>query len=254
MTDIVNILYKLRVFTLKELADTIDGKLKSVESLIERYKKKGWIRSIRRNTFCVVDMASGLPVCDKFEIGSHLSDTACIAYHSAMEFHGMAHQPFYETFVKSKSRFNSFSSGDFMFTYCRQTKETGGVITPKWNPYVRVTDLECTLIDCFDRIDRAGGIEELMHCLEAVAMVNEYKLIEYLSRHNKAFLYQKTGFLLESIKDQASISDSCIELCHEKGGKNVKWLTNNDESDAYVKEWNLYVPHQLISKEEYELI
>ena len=34
-----------------------------------------------------------------------------------------------------------------------------GVITPKGNPYVHVTDLERTVIDCCDRIERAGGIE-----------------------------------------------------------------------------------------------
>ena len=60
------------------------------------------------------------------------------------------------------TRFNSFSFDDVDYTYCRQTKEIIGMMTPKGNPYVRVTDVESTLLDCFDRIDRAGGIEELL--------------------------------------------------------------------------------------------
>lgn len=166
MTELLSILYKLRIFTLDELSEALKGKVKSVEALLARYKQQGWIVAIRRNTYCMKDIASGLPVCDKYEIGSHLSHTACISYHTALEFHGLAHQPFNEVFVKSMTRFNPFSFDDVDYTYCRQTKEIVGMMTPKGNPYVRVTDVESTLLDCFDRIDRAGGIEELLHCME----------------------------------------------------------------------------------------
>lgn len=254
MTDILSILYKLRIFTLNDLSEALYGKVKSVEGMLARYRQQGWIVPIRRNIYCMVDIATGLPICDKFEIGSHLSDTACICYHTALEFHGLAHQPFNEVFVKSLSRFNPFTFDDVDYTYCRQTGKNIGMMVPKGNPYVKVTDLESTLIDCFDRIDRAGGIEELLHCMEAVIMLNEEKLISYLTAFDKAFLYQKTGYLLEQIKEQANISDSFIELCREKGAKNIKWLTNNDESDTFVNKWRMYVPHELTEKEEYELI
>ena len=220
MTELLSILYKLRIFTSDELSEALKGKVKSVEALLARYKQQGWIVAIRRNTYCMKDIASGLPVCDKYEIGSHLSHTACISYHTALEFHGLAHQPFNEVFVKSMTRFNS----------------------------------ESTLLDCFDRIDRAGGIEELLHCMEGIVLLNEERLIDYLARYDKAFLYQKTGYLLERIKEQANISESLLELCRAKGTKSVKWLTNNEESDTFVNKWRMYVPQELTSKEEYELI
>ena len=253
MTDYLSILYRLRIFTHEEFAKAIGGKVKAVDSLLARYKQKGWIIAIRRNIYCVADIATGMPVCSKFEIGSHLSATACLGYHTALEFHGLAHQPFNEVFVKSASRFNSFAFGEENFTYCRSTKVDVGVHTPIGNPMVRVTDLESTLIDCFDRIDRAGGIEELLHCMESVVMLNESKLIHYLDIYDKAFLYQKTGFLLERIQQQANVSDALLQLCRNKGTKSVKWLTNSD-SDTFVNKWRLYVPQQLTIKEENELI
>ena len=127
-------------------------------------------------------------------------------------------------------------------------------MTPKGNPYVRVTDIESTLLDCFDRIDRAGGIEELLHCMEAIVLLDEEKIINYLEKNDKTFLYQKTGYLLERIKEQANISDSLIELCRTKGTKSVKWLTNDEDSDTFVSKWRTYVPQELTSKEEYEPI
>ena len=90
------------------------------------------------------------------------------------------------------------------------------------------------------------GLSEALHRQE--------RLVNYLAKYNKAFLYQKTGYLLERIKEQANISESLLELCRAKGTKSVKWLTNNEESDTFVNKWRMYVPQELTSKEEYELI
>lgn len=149
-----------------------------------------------------------------YEIGSHLSHTACISYHTALEFHGLAHQPFNEVFVKSMTRFNSFSFDDVDYTYCRQTKEIVGMMTPKGNPYVRVTDVESTLLDCFDRIDRAGGIEELLHCMEGIVLLNEERLIDYLARYDKAFLYQRQAICWSESRNKPTSQNpswSCAE-------------------------------------------
>ena len=51
MTELLSILYKLRIFTLDELSEALKGKVKSVEALLARYKQQGWIVTIRRNTY-----------------------------------------------------------------------------------------------------------------------------------------------------------------------------------------------------------
>ena len=257
MADILGIAYRLRIFTLCELTEALkESNSLQTSKLLQRWQQQGMVVQVRRNLYCMVDLATGLPICNKFEIGSHLSESSYISYHSALELHGLAHQPFNEVFVSSLSRFNSFRYDDVDYMYCRQTANNiKGVGSSKGNPFVRITDMERTLLDCFDRIDRAGGIEELLHCLEGVVMIDEEKLADYLAAFDKAFLYQKTGYLLERIKEQSHISGSLIELCREKGTKGVKWLTNNDESDTFVNRWRLYVPQTLTEKEmEYELI
>lgn len=257
MTDRLVLAYRLRIFTLRELADAIkESNPLLVSKQLQRWGQQGWVVQVRRNLYCMVDLATGMPVCNKYEIGSHLSESSYISYHTAMEFHGVAHQLSSEVFVSSRSRFNPFRYDEIDYVYCRQTSDSiKGIVTPKGNPLVRITDLERTLLDCFDRIDRAGGIEELRHCMENVVMLDEEKLMTYLDDSDKAFLYQKTGYLLERIKEQAHISDSFLDLCREKGTRSVKWLTNNDESDTFVNRWRLYVPQVLTEKGmEHELI
>ncbi len=203
----------------------------------------------------MIDLGTRLPVCDKYEIGSHLSESSYISYHTALEFHGFAHQPFNEVFASSHTRFTPFSYSEIEYSYCRQTMPEIGVMRPIGKTSVRVTDLERTLLDCFDRIDRAGGIEELRHCMEGITLIDEKKMEKYLSAIDKSFLYKKTGFMLEQIKEQANISDAFLELCREKGNRSVKMLTNDDESDTFVNRWRLYAPQSMTEKEiGYELI
>lgn len=257
MAESIGIAYRLRIFTLSELMEALKGSnVSQISKLLQRWQRHGMTVQIRRNLYCMVDLSTGQPVCNKYEIASHLSESSYVSYHSALEFHGLAHQPFNEVFVSSHSRFNSFQYDDVDYKYCRQTSVNAiGVTVPKGNPYVRVSDLERTLLDCFDRIDRAGGIEELLHCMEGLVMLDEEKLKTYLLAFDKAFLYQKAGYLLESIKDQAHISDSFLELCRRNGTKSVKWLTNDDGSDTFINRWRMYVPKSLTEKEmDYELI
>ena len=51
MTELLSILYKLRIFTLDELSEALKDKVKAVEALLARYKQQGWIVAIRRNTY-----------------------------------------------------------------------------------------------------------------------------------------------------------------------------------------------------------
>ena len=246
--------YRMRIFTLSELSDALSRSIPSLSNMLQRWQRQGLAMQIRRNLYCMVDPVSGQPTVSKYEIGSRLSESAYISYHTALEYHGIAHQPFNEVMVTSTSRITSFTFDNMDYSIYQSKLETDGVISPKGNPMVKVTDLERTLLDCFDRIDRAGGIEELLHCMESIIRIDENKFIKYLKMYDKAVLYQKTGYLLELIKDKVHISDHLIETCRIMGKSHVKWLTNDDTSDTFIKEWQLYVPQLITNQPEYELI
>ena len=170
------------------------------------------------------------------------------------------HQVFYNAYVGSESRFNRFTFGGTEFEHCVapiSVDAESGVITPAHSPHVRVTDLERTFVDCCDRLDRSGGAGELVHCFEGIVMLDEDKLRRYLQLYGKAFLYQKTGFMLERIQKQAHISDELIDFCRDQAGNSVKRLTNASDSTHYVSRWKLYVPNDLITienKNDYAII
>lgn len=258
MATISSIL-KLRIFTLNDVIDKLQMSRSAAAAALVRWQRQGVIAMVRRNMYAAIDPATEAPIVDKFELASAISPFSYVGWHTALEFHGIAHQPFYNAFVGIEKRFSDFRFDGIDYLACPSpydATEENGVITPIGNPYVRVSDLERTIVDCCDRIERAGGLEELLHCLESVSLLNEDKLTKYLALYKKAFLYQKVGFVLEQTREHHGISEEFIEMCRAKGAIHPKRMTNDNDSDQYVCRWKLYVPANCITniQSDYELI
>lgn len=250
----VSQLYKLRLFSLDDVIHTMHLSKAGAASSLRRWQEQGIIKMIRRNMYTVIDPATDAPLISRYELASNITSDSYVGWHTALEFHGFAHQPFYNAYVASGSRFKDLFFDGVGYEYAQTSipaTDENGVVKPMGNPYVRVTDLERTIVDCCDRIDRAGGIEELLHCLEGITLLDETKLIKYLQLYAKAFLYQKTGFILEQTKPRNIVSPEFIEFCRQKCATHTKRLTNSNDSDTFIKEWYLYVPHDILTSKEY---
>lgn len=255
-----NPFYKLRIFTFEDVMSELGLSRAGAASALSRWQLQGLMKPVRRNLYAVIDPSSDAPLADKYELSSRISASSYVGWHTALEFYGVAHQPFYNAYVGSLSRFNRFCFEGVDFEYCAAPlipMEDNGVVRPDGNPYVRITDLERTVIDCCDRIERAGGAEELLHCMEGISLLNEGKLEKYLALYNKSILYQKVGFLLERSQAFHQVSDGFIEMCHRKGALHTQHLTSAEDSDIYQCKWKLYVPKACVTvnnMEDYELI
>ena len=58
MTELLSILYKLRIFTLDELSEALKDKVKAVEALLARYKQQGLMSQSMKFQCCMITDAS----------------------------------------------------------------------------------------------------------------------------------------------------------------------------------------------------
>lgn len=248
MKDYLHKLHKMKLFSLQDVSRMTNNE-STAKSLLVAGIKNQTICRVKMNLYAVTDLATLRCAANKYEIASHISDSACVAYHSAMEYHGHGHQLFNEVSVVTSNAFRTF---DFEgLTYIRrQPTINEGVMTPLLNSMVRVTDLERTIVDCIDRMKYAGGLEELLNNLSSISYVDEGKLLGYLSAYQKASLYQKTGFLLSMFRTQMRISPSFIRQCKAHIGKSTRYLTDPSEKSVYDADWHLCVPKNLTSLKE----
>jgi len=235
-------LHRLKIFHKKDFVSLVKDENVAKE-ILRRYKKHGLISHIRRDLYVVTDLAVKASLANKFEIAGKITTTSYLAYHAALEYHGLAHQVFYRLYVASNEAFRNFDYDGISYIYCR-SKSDVGVFCPVADNFVRVTDLERTVVDCIDRIDLSGGLEELIHCLAIITYVDERKLLDYLGCFDKQFLYQKAGFILGYFRDEMNLSDYFFEMCKSKIGKSARYLT---DTGTFFKEWKLCAPQNILS-------
>ena len=238
-------LHGLKIFHKKDVVALTKDE-NAAKEILRRYKKQGLISQVRRDLYVVTDLATKVSLATKFEIACHITPSSYLSYHAALEYYGLAHQIFYELYISSKETFDSFDYEGVIYTFL-QSKSYIGVINPMTDSLVRVTDLERTILDCIDRIDLSGGLEELVQCFAIITYVNEKKLLDYLYHFDKQVLYQKAGFILGYFQKEMKLSDAFFELCKSKVGKSTRYLIDKQQSDTYFKEWKLCAPQNILS-------
>lgn len=229
----------------KEMFQDVRNK-ETASSLLYKYKKRNLIVRIRKNVYLPTNPVDGFIDENKYEIGCNSVPNAYISYHSAMEFYGLQNQVFNRIYLSAPKRFRSFEF-DFVEYMYAPDKFQDGIIQLGANKNIYVTDIERTIVDCIDRLDLAGGVEELINNLELIDEVDESKILHYLSLYGKVVIYQKAGFILSPFKEQMKLSQEFFDICKKMIGKSVRYLTDKYESKTYIPEWKLYVPQYILS-------
>lgn len=208
--------------------------------------KKERIKRVRNGLYVTLDSMGSLS-SNRFEIASKITSTTFIAYHSALEFFGLANQVFNFVIVGSQTRFNTFTFEEIDYEYVSVKNYYDIHFDEKAN--VRVPSLERTIIDCIDNVNLAGGIEELLYALRQVTSLNEKKLLDVLKSYDNIFLYKKIGYVLEHFKEWLPISDSFFAACKSKVNHTVKYFLKDEYSDIiFNPKWKIMAPANLFSK------
>ena len=233
---------RMEVFNFSDV-EQMTGSADSAKNLLNRYTQKGFVKKVRRNLYYCVNLENRDSTANRFVIGSNINRTAYISHHSAFEYHGHAHQTFYEISVASEKVFRNFEFEGITYKYIKSHFENG-VMVPETNSKIRVTDLEKTVIDCIKSIDLAGGTEELFQCMDSVLTLNNDKLFEYLNLYDMQFLYQKAGYIFEKHQKDFGVKDELIRTCLKKVGSSIRYFDEDARAGngMLVKKWNLIVP------------
>lgn len=222
--------------------------VRSMQFKLKSLTEIGRIAKIKNGLYATVNPLTGDVFANRFEIASALFENACIAYHSALEFHGLGNQMFSEVFVFTEKRNVPFEYNGLEYKFFLQTVK-GGIMRTEQNAEITVTDMERTVVDCIDRIDLAGGIEELVTALNGITFLDENALISYMEEYDKKFIYKKVGFLLSLLKKDF-LSQRFFDICKSRCSLKTEDITENKKiqsaTDGY---WKLKYPKELINTE-----
>jgi len=183
---------ELTVFNIEDII-TLSGKdYSKIKYAISALMADGQIYRVQTALYCVRNFQNS------YVIANAMQKNSLIAYWSALNLHGLTEQIANMIFSQS----NSLKIDKTVFNVCykfvkvKQEKIFGVTQMGYGNEMFRVTDVEKTLLDCFDLPQYSGGYPELIRAFYSAKM-SSIRLLEYGLKMNNLSILKRMAFLSE---------------------------------------------------------
>lgn len=224
---------------------------RTVTALLTKHLKAGNLRRVARGVFAAVPphAAAETWVVDRYLAASKLKSDAVLAYHSALELHGVAYTDAPEVQALSAGDPTLFETPDFT---CRFWKPPAGFSAKRdvtrvdrAGLDVRVTTLERTIVDLFDRPDLAGGADELWNSLPLVVRLKSDDLLAQARGARSAAAAASLGWWLELEQTRLGVPKRVLEELRTLKPKHPQYVLGAKTGEAKsIAAWNILVPNE----------
>lgn len=225
------------IFSSKEIEHLFPS-TRAMQNRLKTLMEEKRVARIKNGLYATINPITGDVFASRFEIGTELTLGGYIAYHSALEFFAYGNQMSSEVQVFSNKRTLPFKYDNLEYRFFLPPISSGVLLLER-NGKIRVTNIERTLVDCIDRLDLCGGIEEVLIALNEIRTLDENLVLSYLKEYDKKRLFQKAAFLL-SITKKDELSSSFFDECRAYVPTRMCDIRENKKlPQEYNKEWNL---------------
>ncbi len=234
-------------FTLEE-AEAVLGADRAREHV--RYlRTRGYIETVRRGLFAFVPGTTGV-MPDRYLLATKAYASAYLSHHSALEVLGVAQTVFVDRlYVTVPTRVAPFAHDGTRVQPVVTGRRVEGFLTTvkRGGQDLRVSGRELTLVQCLDRPEHAGGLEELMRSVEGFSGLDWDRLEALLAPgegpYAKATLNAKVGFTVERFSDRWHPPGDLLERLSERTGKGVTYLgIERGGGGRWSPRWRVIVP------------
>ena len=213
------------------------------QSFLYRGVRSGRIMMIRKGYYALVDPSTGSIYANKFQIACQMQPGAYFSYHEALEYYGFANQSFVSSFVYLSPVYGKEVVFDEV-GYLGKKSQSPSLIQDRMKEEgVRVVTLERAIVDSLDDISLGGGLEEVEGAISLAPKLDADSLESYLLERNKAFLFQKTGYVLEKFVGK-ELPDSFYSLCLSRKGSKINYLDCLKGKGKLNPKWGLIVEEE----------
>lgn len=235
---------------------------KTVENLLAQHVHRGRLVHIRRSVYLSVPLgfdAQTAPV-DPYLVAAKLTPDAVLAYHTALQLHGVAYSLFEEFAYCTAAHtrplaFRGQRYRPLPFPKALRDAHQEGFAVKAVDRHgldVRVTSLERTLVDVLDRPAESGGWEEVWRSLESIEYVNPDVVVDYALLLGSVTTNAKVGFFLDRHRQALMVEDRQLDRLRAHLPRSPYYLAPSDRQSGragepgrrgkFVARWNLVVP------------
>jgi predicted transcriptional regulator of viral defense system len=226
---------------------------KVVTTMLSQHLKAGNIKRIARGVFASVPKHADPATwsVDRFLAASRLRPGGVIGYHSALQLHGYAYSEGFDVQVIAPGQPMRWETAHFS---CRFVKAPAPLADADVTTFdrlsqtLRVTTLECTVADLFDRPDLAGGAEELVNSLDLISRLDGRRVLARLIALGNATAAGAAGWWLETNQERLGLDDSILtDLQALSPRQNRYALGAHPGAGKLASRWRVILPETVLS-------
>lgn len=185
----------------------------NLKPILRRLVREEQLFSLGGGFYCIRNFRN------PYVIGNFVVKKGVIAYWSALNIHGLTEQFSNVIYVQSEFRkadkkiFNT----QYKFIKIKSTKVSGIMKMGYGNEQFNVTNVEKTLVDCFDLPQYSGGYEELIRAFYN-AKISSAKLLELGKKTGNLSILKRMAFLSElyEMKGLSKFRDGVLKMMNQK--------------------------------------
>ena len=228
---------------------------KVVTAMLAQHLQAGNIRRIARGVFASVPKHADAATwsVDRFLAASRLRHGGAIAYHSALELQGCAYTDGHDVQVIAQGEPGMFEAVGFACRFIRPPRgfapPDGVTAIDRLGLEVRLTTIERTIADLFDRYDLAGDSEELFNSLDLVARVDAAAVVRYARALGKATAAGALGFWLEREQKRLDVPDAALEELRTLMPSQPRYALGARPGEGRTaRGWNVILPIDVVER------
>lgn len=232
---------------------------RAVRKALLYYVKTMRLLNVRRGMYAVVppDVSPDQVSVDPYLLASKASNDSVLAYHTALELHGIAYSAFEHFIFLTSQKIKPFEFRGQRFqpvafqVALKNSSDTNFGIEEldRQGMTIKITNLARTFVDVLDRIELCGGWEEVVRSINHMAALDVNAVIKYCLLLNNRILAAKVGFFLEQRQGAFSVSKNLLQPLMEKKPLTPQSLVAHErEGGQLIKKWNLILPLRVLKK------
>ena len=180
------------IFTFSEIEDQLGLPRQNLSNSLFYLVQDKFLIQLEKGKYCRPNFNNA------FVIANYLCQGSAIAYWSALNHYGLTEQIPNTIFVQTDRLKRSKTVRNVYYKFVKvHSKKITGITTDGWGSHrFRISDIEKTIIDCFDQPRYSGGFSELIRALHT-AKLNKKKLLKYALAVDNFSVMKRISYLSE---------------------------------------------------------